>query len=144
MCDRRNPIEEKTMTPEKLKRLHEAGFVSGDAKDLLGLTPDEAKLVELRVEIAKAFRTVRRDAGMTQAELARRIGSSQSRIAAAEHGIDAGIDLLIRCLYAVGGELRTVVPATTKKVALRKAKKANGSEMPKASRAKRRVGQVLR
>lgn len=102
------------MTPEKLKRLEAAGFVYGDAKDLLGLTPDEAKLVELRVEIAKAFRAIRKNAGMTQAELAQRIGSSQSRIAAAEHGIDAGMDLLVRCLYAVGGKLKPVVPPVAK------------------------------
>jgi len=103
------------MTPEKLKRLEAVGFVHGDAKELLGLTPDEAKLVELRVEIAKAFRTIRKEAGMTQAELAQRIGSSQSRIAAAEHGIDAGMDLLVRCLYAVGGTLKPVVPPAAKR-----------------------------
>lgn len=103
------------MTPEKLKRLEAAGFSCGDAKDMLGLTPDEAKLVELRVEIAKAFRAIRKDAGMTQAELAQRIGSSQSRIAAAEHGIDAGMDLLVRCLYAVGGTLKPMAPAAAKK-----------------------------
>ena len=102
------------MTPEKLKRLEAAGFVHGDAKELLGLTPDEAKLVELRVEIAKAFRAIRKEAGMTQAELAQRIGSSQSRIAATEHGIDAGMDLLVRCLYAVGGVLKPIVPPAAK------------------------------
>ncbi len=105
------------MTSEKLKRLEAAGFVHGDAKDMLGLTPDEAELVELRIEIAKAFRAIRKSAGMTQAELARRIGSSQSRIAAAEHGIDAGMDLLVRCLYAVGGKLKPVVPPPAKRPA---------------------------
>ena len=115
------------MTPEKQKRLEAAGYVVGDVQDLLGLTPDEVKLLELRVEIAKAFRAIRKSAGMTQAELAQRIGSSQSRIAAAEHGIDAGMDLLVRCLYAVGGTLKPVAPTVKKPLPSRG---AGGAKMP--------------
>ncbi len=122
------------MTPEKRKRLEAAGFVQGDAKDMLAFTPDEAKLVELRVDIAKAFRAIRKQAGMTQAELAQRIGSSQSRIAAAEHGIDAGMDLLVRCLYAVGGTLKPVVPPAAKRPQL--TTRASGSAKTRTVKAK--------
>ena len=94
------------MTPEKLKKLEAAGYVVGDFQDFLGLTDEEVKLIDLRLRVARAAKSAREKAGLTQADLAKRIGSSQPRVAAAERaGKGASLDLLFRCLFASGGKL---------------------------------------
>jgi DNA-binding XRE family transcriptional regulator len=109
-------MEKRQMNPEKKKRLEAAGYVVGDIQDLLGLTPDEVKLIDLKIQIARRVKVAREKAGITQAELAKRIGSSQPRIAAAETaGLGATLDLLFRMLFAAGGDLDVGVKLTPKK-----------------------------
>lgn len=97
------------MTPEKRKRLEAAGYVVGDTRDFLGLTPEEVQLIDLRIRVSRAIKVAREKAGITQAQLAEKIGSSQPRIAVAEMaGKGASLDLLFRCLFAAGGQLTTV------------------------------------
>ena len=94
------------MEPEEKKRLEAAGYAVGDFADFLDLTADDVKLIDLRLRVARAAKAAREKAGVTQAELARRIGSSQPRVAAAERaGKGASLDLLFRCLFAASGKL---------------------------------------
>ncbi len=98
------------MTPEKQKRLEASGYVVGDIQDFLGLTPEEVQLIDLRIRVAHAIKVAREKAGITQAQLAKKIGSSQPRIAVAEMaGKGASLDLLFRGLFAAGGKLETVL-----------------------------------
>lgn len=77
------------------------GWVEGSAEDLLGLSPEEAALVQLRLDLADAVRERRASLHMTQAELARRTGSTQPRVARLERG-DASLEALARAMLAMG------------------------------------------
>lgn len=106
------------MDAKKRKRLEAAGFAVGAAGDFLALTPDEAALVEMRLALSQALRERRADTGLTQAALARRVGSSQSRVAKMEAGDPSvSLDLLIRALLAAGASRRDVGQAMARRVA---------------------------
>ena len=91
------------MKTAKRKKLEAAGWSVGDAKDFLGLTPDEAAFVEIKLDLARRLRALREQRNWTQAELAKRVGSSQSRIAKMEAADPTvSVDLLVRSLLAAG------------------------------------------
>jgi DNA-binding XRE family transcriptional regulator len=106
------------MDAKKRKRLEAAGFAVGSAAEFLDLAPEEAALVEMRLALSRALRERRADAGLTQAALARRTGSSQSRVAKMEAGDPSvSLDLLIRALLAAGASRRQVAQALAMRVA---------------------------
>jgi DNA-binding XRE family transcriptional regulator len=87
----------------KKRRLEAAGFKFGSAEEFLGLSREEDALVALRLSLARQVRSRRLRLHYSQAELARRIGSSQSRIAKLEAAEPAvSLDLLFRALFATG------------------------------------------
>jgi hypothetical protein len=94
------------MNQQKQKALEKAGFRVGSAADFLGLTEEERRMVELRLLLGRTVRTLRESSRLTQQDLARRIQSSQSRVAKLE-AASAGVslDLMFRGLFAVGGSL---------------------------------------
>ncbi len=97
------------MKLEKRQKLEAAGFKVGSADEFLGLTPQESALVCLRLSLAGQVRTRRLQLHYSQAELARRIGSSQSRIAKLEAAeSDVSLDLLFRALFATGAKMSDV------------------------------------
>jgi ribosome-binding protein aMBF1 (putative translation factor) len=91
------------MDKKKRKQLEEKGFRVGSAVDFLGLTPEEEAYIDIRLDISNMVKTQRAKRGWTQEQLARAIGSSQSRIAKIEGG-DPGIslDLMIKALLRLG------------------------------------------
>jgi ribosome-binding protein aMBF1 (putative translation factor) len=96
-----------SMKLEKKQRLEVAGFKVGSADEFLGLTPQESAMVSLRLSLAEEVRRRRRRLHYSQAELARRIGSSQSRIAKLEAAeSDVSLDLLVKALFATGAKRR--------------------------------------
>jgi DNA-binding XRE family transcriptional regulator len=91
------------MRNDKREKLERAGWKVGDARDFLGLSETEAALVEVRVSLARELRRRRVRKSLSQAALARRIGSSQSRVARMEAGDPSvSLDLLIRSLFTAG------------------------------------------
>lgn len=75
----------------------------GTVAEFLGLTAEEAALVETKVALSQALRRKRAALGLTQQQLARRINSSQSRVAkmeAADRSVS--VDLLLKGLFALG------------------------------------------
>ena len=97
------------MKSDKRRKLEAAGWRIGDARDLLGLTAGEAAFVEIKLALARRLRELREEHAWTQAELAERVGSSQSRVAKME-AADAtvSVDLLVRSLLAAGADRREV------------------------------------
>jgi predicted XRE-type DNA-binding protein len=91
------------MEKAKKDRLAAAGWRSGDAADFLELTEEEAAFVELKLALADYLRLLRTRNSWTQAQVARRLGSSQSRVAKME-AADASVslDLLVKSLLALG------------------------------------------
>lgn len=97
------------MRSDKRKRLEAAGWRVGDAKDFMGLSADENAYVEIRLRLAEGLRRRRARRYVTQAQLAKIVHSSQSRIAKMETGDPTvTLDLLIRTLLALGASDREV------------------------------------
>ena len=109
---------------EKSRRLQleAAGFVVGDAREFLELGDAEMAMIEVRVALARALRRRRRrELRVSQAEFARRVGSSQSRVAKMEAGDPSvTLDLLIRSLIRSGSttvEVGRVIAETNHRAA---------------------------
>lgn len=91
------------MNPAKRKRLEAAGWRVGKAAEFFGLSAEEELYVEIKLALAKAVRARRVKLGLTQAELAQRMRSSQSRVAKLEAGDrTVSIDLLVHALVRLG------------------------------------------
>jgi ribosome-binding protein aMBF1 (putative translation factor) len=88
---------------EKKRRLEAKGWRVGSAQDFLGLTDEEAAYIDLKLRLAASLRARRQDRGLTQAELAKLLRSSQSRVAKVEAADPSvSLDLLVRWLLALG------------------------------------------
>ncbi len=83
------------------------GWVEGSVQDLLGLSDEQAAIVEIRIRLAEKVREKRRSRRITQKELAARIQSTQPRIARLERA-DASIEMLIRALFALGSNRKEI------------------------------------
>ena len=107
------------MKPAKKKRLSARGWAVGDAREFLGLSAEEAAFIELKLALAENLKQRRLKRGMTQTQLAKRLESSQSRVAKMEAGDHSvSLDLLVRSLLAVGAtrrELAKIIASSTRK-----------------------------
>jgi predicted XRE-type DNA-binding protein len=92
------------MDKAKNDRLRAAGWKSGDAADFLELSAEEAAYVELKLALADYLRELRTRNAWTQAQVARRLGSSQSRVAKME-AADASVSRPPRQVAAGPGSL---------------------------------------
>ena len=91
------------MEAAKRKRLEAAGWSVGSATDFLKLSPEEAAFVELKLRLSESLKRHRQSKKLSQAALAKKIRSSQSRVAKMEAGDPSvSLDLLIRALLAIG------------------------------------------
>lgn len=105
--------------------------------------------VEEELRLAAGLTALREQAGLSQRELAQRIGVSQPRVAAIERSQNVTIDVLDQYVTAVGGSLEVTVIKDHRKVPLLAAKRSVKSaarrstttvkRSSKASPAKRRA-----
>lgn len=100
------------MDKAKRKRLEAKGWKLGSASDFLGLSEAEATLVEMKLSLSQALRDRRRARGLSQTALARRLRSSQSRVAKMEAADrTVSVELLVRALIALGAAPRDIAKA---------------------------------
>jgi predicted XRE-type DNA-binding protein len=91
------------MKASKRKALEEAGWNVGSTSEFLGLSDEEEMLVNIKLALATKVRQRRQQLKMTQQELAKRLGSSQSRVAKMEvPDRSISMDLLVRSLASLG------------------------------------------
>lgn len=91
------------MNADKMKKLKAAGWQIGSADEFLELSAEESALLDLKVALAELVRRQRKARSWTQAELADRVGSSQSRVAKLEAADPSiSLDLQFRCAFAAG------------------------------------------
>ncbi len=91
------------MKQSKKSRLQRAGWKVGSVQEFLGLSDEESTFIEVKLSLAQSLKKRRLSQGLTQIELASRLGSSQSRIAKMEAAdVNVSIDLLVRSLLAMG------------------------------------------
>jgi DNA-binding XRE family transcriptional regulator len=91
------------MKAAKRKKLEANGWKVGSAANFLELTDEEAAYIELKLNLARCLKDTRTSRRLTQKEFAKRIDSSQSRVAKMETGDrSVSLDLLIKSLLALG------------------------------------------
>ena len=91
------------MDKRKAKRLAAAGWRVGDYAAFLDLPQEDVEYIELKAGLVGGLRARRERLGLTQAEVAARLGSSQSRVAKMEAGDPSvSVDLLVRTLLGLG------------------------------------------
>ncbi len=87
----------------KRKKLEAKGWKFGDAQEFLDLSDEEITFIEMKLTLGRELKQRRQRKRLSQAELARRISSSQSRVAKMEAGDSSvSMDLLIKTLLALG------------------------------------------
>ena len=91
------------MKKGKRAKLEAAGWAVGSVQDFLGLSDAEAALIEMKLALSRTLRDRRQRRGVSQVELAKRLRSSQSRIAKMEAGDPSvSMDLLVSSLLVLG------------------------------------------
>lgn len=121
------------MDAKKRKALEAAGFRVGTVAEFLGLTPEEERLVELRVSLGRAVRHRRERADLTQQQLAERARTTQPRIAKIESAAGGvTLDRMFAALFAAGGSMRDLVDLVP------------AAEAPKAEAARKAKAGVVR
>jgi predicted XRE-type DNA-binding protein len=97
------------MKRAKQEKLKKRGWAVGTVADFLALTPEEAAFVEIKLALSDALRAQRQKAKLSQAQVAKQLGSSQSRVAKMETGDPSvTLDLLVRSLLVLGATKKTV------------------------------------
>ena len=88
------------MDKNKKRQLEAKGYRIGDAKDFLGLSAEESAYIEMKLALSQALVQKRKQRRLTQLELARKLNSSQSRVAKMEKGDPTvSVDLLVKALW---------------------------------------------
>lgn len=107
------------MDKTKLAKLTAAGWTAGSAQDFLQLSPEEAAYVEVKVGLAAALRAQRKERHLSQEEVAKRLHSSQSRVAKMEAADPSvSVDLILRSLFALGATPKDISRAIDLRPAL--------------------------
>ena len=103
------------MQANKRGKLEKAGWKVGNADEFLGLTDEESAYIQMKLALSHSLRQRRLKGRLSQAELARLIHSSQSRIAKMEAGDPSvSIDLLMKSLLALGASPKEVARAISR------------------------------
>jgi DNA-binding XRE family transcriptional regulator len=87
----------------KRARLESKGWKIGSAEDFLDLSQEESAYLEMKLALSDKLKQRRLRKRMTQAQLAKLVNSSQSRVAKMEAGDPSvSLDLLMKSLLALG------------------------------------------
>ena len=91
------------MDKRKQAQLAKKGWKAGTVDEFLGLSEEESAYVEMKLALSGMLKEMRTRKKLTQAQLAKAIKSSQSRVAKMEAGDPTvSIDLLVKSLLALG------------------------------------------
>ena len=97
------------MKEARTKKLEKAGWKLGTTKEFLELTDEEATLIEIKLGLARGIKERRLSLRLTQEDLAKRLKSSQSRIAKMEASdATVSMDFLVRSLLVLGATTQEV------------------------------------
>lgn len=98
------------MDKTKKAKLEAAGWTVGGVQDFLDLSDEDVEIIELRLALASALKNCRIQSHLSQVEAAKRIKSSQSRLAKMEAADPSvTLDLLIRAFFRLGGDRKMMV-----------------------------------
>ena len=109
------------MHADKRKKLEAKGWKVGDTADFLELSPAESTLVELKVNLARTMKQLRKARHISQRKLAKLLGSSQSRVAKME-ACDSSVsmDMMVRSMAVLGASSLDIAKAMEPNVVVNK------------------------
>jgi ribosome-binding protein aMBF1 (putative translation factor) len=97
------------MNTEKRKRLEASGWVSGDAADFLGMSPEEARLLKIKLNLAREIESQRKKKGLSQTTLAARNDMKQPNFARLEKNPErVTMDMLFKILLSLGNSPKRI------------------------------------
>ncbi len=100
------------MSKKKKKNLESKGYKVGSVEEFLGLSTEESEYIELKLALSQALAKRRKQKKLTQAQLAKMLKSSQSRVAKIEKGDPSvSVDLLVKSLLAMGANKKSIAKA---------------------------------
>jgi DNA-binding XRE family transcriptional regulator len=100
------------MDAKKRRRLEQAGWKVGTVQEFLELSDADAAYIEIKCRLAERLARSRAEKQYTQAQMARLVGSSQSRVAKMESADGSvSLDLLVRSLLALDEKPRDIAAA---------------------------------
>ncbi|MDB5352373.1 MAG: hypothetical protein JWN86_3620 [Planctomycetota bacterium] len=128
------------MDAKERAMLEAAGYQVGGIQELLGLTDEETRVIELRVSLGRAIRRIRQERDLTQAAVGKMVATTQSRIARVEQGLPGvTLDQAFRVLFALGGDMGDIQTdriRETKAAAETASRKVTGRIVRRAPRSK--------
>ncbi len=93
------------MDKRKRAKLRAAGWTVGTPREFLRLSDEEAAFVEFKLALSKTLRELRTAQELSQVEVAKRLQSSQSRVAKMEASDPSvSVDLLVKSLFTLGAQ----------------------------------------
>jgi predicted XRE-type DNA-binding protein len=100
------------MDKKKKEVLESKGYKVGSVEELLGLSGEESEYIELKLALSDALAKRRKKSNLSQAQLAKMLKSSQSRVAKMEKGDPTvSVDLLVKSLLAMGANKKSIAKA---------------------------------
>ncbi len=100
------------MDKQKKKALELKGYRVGTVTEFLDLSPEESEYIEIKLSLSQALAERRKQNKLTQAQLAKMLRSSQSRVAKMEKGDPSvSVDLLVKSLLAMGADKGSIAKA---------------------------------
>jgi hypothetical protein len=88
------------MAKRKRTKLRAAGWTVAKPREFLRLSDEEAAFVEFKLALSKTLQALRAAQELSQVDVARRLQSSQSRVAKMEpSGPSVSVDLLVKSLF---------------------------------------------
>ena len=93
------------MDKRRRAKLRAAGWTVGTPREFLRLSDEEAAYVEFKLALSKTLQTLRAAQELSQVDVAKRLHSSQSRVAKMEASDPSvSVDLLVRSLFRLGAQ----------------------------------------
>src|SRR5206468_10146203 len=93
------------MDKRKRTKFTAAGWTVGTPREFLRLSDEEAAFVEFKLALSKTLQALRAVQELSQVDVARRLQSSQSRVAKMEASDPSvSVDLLVRSLFKLGAQ----------------------------------------
>lgn len=97
------------MKTSKRAKLEARGWRVGSAEEFLNLSPAEVAFIDVKHALHASVRELRLAQNLSQTALAKRLESSQSRVAKMEAGDSSvSVDLLLRALFELGATPRDI------------------------------------
>jgi ribosome-binding protein aMBF1 (putative translation factor) len=102
----------KAMDAAKRRRLKAAGWRFGSVAEFLDLSKEEEAFIEMRLRLSDLVKNTRKRKKISQLQLAKKLGSSQSRVAKIEAADPSvSFDLLMRASLVTGATRKDLARA---------------------------------